>query len=188
MRKLITGVIAVAMLAVPTIANAAVTYDADGVGTVDKGDVMVKYGLNESQFQNIAKTNFGAFKFTGNAGYTLTTETVWKCGTGTNSRTSTATFARPLNVTPVWNTAANKIIQFSLGGADLTEGNGTYVSGGYSGAAYVGQCPAGQAFGGFLPHVFGGSNITLPGDVKVTYNGVTHDLPVTPAPVLEPVA
>lgn len=188
MRKLLILAISLMALAVPAAAMATVTYDDRNVGTVDKGDVMVKYSLNESQFQNIAKTNFGAFKFTGNAGYTLTTETVWKCGTGTNSRTSTAMFARPLTVTPVWNTAANKIIQFSLHGANLTDGNGTYVSGGYSGAAYVGQCPAGQAFGGFLPHVFGGSDTTLPGDVKVTYNGVTHNLPVTPAPVLEPVA
>ena len=188
MRKLIILAISLMALAVPAAAMATVTYDDQNVGTVDKGDVMVKYGMNESQFQNIARTDFGAFKFTGNAGYTLTTETVWKCGTGTNSQTSTVRFARPLNVTPVWNTAANKIIKFSLGGTDPTEGNGTYVGGERTGAAYVGQCPAGKAFGGFLPHVFGGSDITLPGDVKVTYNGVTHDLPVTPAPVLEPVA
>jgi hypothetical protein len=188
MRKLVILAASVMALAVPAAGMAAVTHDDQNVGTVDKGDVMVKYGLNESQFQNIAKNNFGAFKFTGNAGYTLSTETVWKCGTGTNSQTSTVTYARPLTVKPVWNTAANKIIQFSLEGADLSEGNGIYVSGARTGAPYVGYCPAGKAFGGFLPHVFGGSNITLPGNVKVTYNGVTHELPVTPAPVLEPVA
>ncbi len=39
MRKIITGVIAVAMLAVPAVANAATT-DVDGVVTVAKGEVM----------------------------------------------------------------------------------------------------------------------------------------------------
>jgi hypothetical protein len=60
-------------------------------------------------------------------------------------------------------------------GWDLTGFGFQYVSGGYSGAPYVGYCPAGESFGGFLPNVF--TMDVTDGGLKV--NGII-DLPNTP--------
>jgi hypothetical protein len=72
-RKIITGVIAVAMLAVPAVANAAVTYDAtnDGVitGYVGKGDVQPVLDWNENMVQT-TPVNFTTT-------FTTTTHTSW---------------------------------------------------------------------------------------------------------------
>ena len=46
-----------------------------------------------------------------------------------------------------------RLVAFNLNGVDLTKG-GTYVSGERLGVPYVGYCPAGKAFTGFLPNVF----------------------------------
>jgi hypothetical protein len=77
-RKIIIGVIAVAMLAVPTVANAAVSYDAtnDGVitGYIGKGDVQPVLGWNENMVQN-TPVNFTTT-------FTVTTDKSWQCTNG----------------------------------------------------------------------------------------------------------
>ena len=62
MKKLILGVIAVAMLAIPTAAIASVAVD-NGVGFVGKGDVQTALGWNNAAFDKGA----GSLKFTAGA-------------------------------------------------------------------------------------------------------------------------
>ena len=73
MRKIIIGVIAAAMLVVPTVASAAVSYDAtnEGIitGYVGKGDVLPVLGWNE------AKVHTTPVDFT--TTFTTTTDTSW---------------------------------------------------------------------------------------------------------------
>jgi hypothetical protein len=163
-------------MAVAGTASAAVNVDANGVGTVDKGDVMQKFGMNESKFQAAVKTP-DAFKFT--VKYQMDSTDVWSCSDGsTESRTSRVLQSRALNVTNVFNTSANKVTGFTLDGINENVG-GSYLSGTRFGAPYVGYCSAG-GFAGFLPHVF--ENTVLPG-VSVSNNGTPFELPNTPVEV-----
>ena len=171
MRKLILAGMALAMLAVPAAASANVAVDAQGVGTVDKGDVMKPFGWNETKFQN----SVHSVKFT--VKYQMDSTDVWSCSDGsTQSRTSRVMQSRALNVTNVRNESANKVTGFTLNGINENVG-GTYLSGTRLGAPYVGYCPAG-GFTGFLPHVF--ENTVLPDTVQATNGTITVDLPNTP--------
>jgi hypothetical protein len=173
MRKhIILAVAATALaMAVAGTASASVNVNDQGVGFVGKGDVQTALGgINDPTFQT--QWNNKEIKFT--AKRVLSTETVWQCGNSTNSRTSTVTQAQPMNVTPNLNPQGKVADGFNLNGIDTSKG-GTYISGAYSGAPYVGYCASG-AFGGFLPHVF--KDTVLP-DIYV--NGIS--LPNTPVEV-----
>src|SRR5262245_33959391 len=125
-------------------ANVAVT---DGVGFVGKGDVQNALGLaNDAALQNLFKS--GGINFTSTV--TFGNETRWVCGSGTQSRTSLVTQAAPVNATPNLNAQGKLSNGWNLNGP----GAGTFISGKYVGAPYVGYCPAEEAFGGFLPNIF----------------------------------
>jgi Ni/Co efflux regulator RcnB len=170
MRKLIIAGMAVAMLAVPAAASASVSYDDQSVGTVDKQDVQNVFGWNDAKPQdNAAKGNV---KFTSK--YQMDSTDAWDCGNSIQQRTSRVIQSRVLNVSATKN-PHGKVLGWTLNGINENLG-GTYLGGERIGAPYVGYCPPGEAFGGFLPHVF--TNTVIPG---VQVNGA--DLPNTPAEV-----
>jgi hypothetical protein len=163
MKKIILGVIAVAMLAIPTAAIASVAVD-NGVGTVGKGDVQSALGWNNHDFDK----NVASLKFTAGT-QVMGNQTRWQCSGGEQSQTSLVTQNRTLKVTTLYNANGKQIT-----GWDLTGFGYEYVSGKRVGAPYVGYCPAGESFGGFLPNVF--TTDVTDGGLKV--NGI--ELPNTP--------
>jgi hypothetical protein len=175
MRKLI--IIAASLVALAALtagaANAAVSYDDQGFGSVDKGDVMPLFGWNEAAFQTIAK-NPDAITFTNKS--VNVQDYTWNCPGGiTPHYLMTTTTFRPLAVTPVKNAAANKITGWNLNGLSTTDPGTTT-------RAFEGKplaCPGGAPFlGGFRLAGETTSNI-------VQVNGL--DLPETPvAPVIDP--
>jgi hypothetical protein len=162
MRKLMIIAASIAALAIPATAFASV--DANGIGYVGKGDVQAALKWNNGDFDNKVKD----LKFTAGT-QSNSNQTRWQCSGGEQSRTSTVVQSRTVKVTPVLSSNGKQIT-----GWDLTGFGFQYVSGGYSGAPYVGYCPAGESFGGFLPNVF--STDVTDGGLKV--NGI--DLPNTP--------
>jgi hypothetical protein len=161
---------ALAALAVPSVASANVAYDDVGVGTVDKGDVMTKFGRNESKFQNVyAKT----VKFTNKL--VTVKDTSWTCSDGsTQHHYFTTTSIRPVDATQVRNEAANKVISWTLDGLSKTD-FGTTTGVGSDGQRFPSYaCPGGSYFTGL--------NVaqTHSTTVEVSSNGVSFDLPNTP--------
>ena len=154
---------ALAALAVPSVASANVAVD-NGVGYVGKGDVQTALKWNNADFDK----NVANLKFTAGT-QSLSTATRWQCSGGEQSRTSTVVQSRTVKATPVLSSNGKQITGWNLTGFGYE-----YVSGGYSGAPYVGYCPAGESWTGFLPHVF--TTDVTDGGLKV--NGV--DLPNTP--------
>jgi hypothetical protein len=129
-----------------------------------RGEIQSLFGWNDAKLQS----NAPSIKFTSN--YKMDSTDLWTCSDGsTQSRTSTVMQSRALNVTPQTN-PHGKVLGWTLNGIDQSKA-GTYLSGGYTGAPYVGYCGAG-GFTGFLPHVF--TNTVVPG---VYVNGVS--LPAT---------
>jgi hypothetical protein len=163
MRKLIIIAASLAALAIPAAALGAVAVDANGNGYVAKGDVQTALKWNDADFdKNAAKLEFTA------GTRSDSNQTRWQCSGGEQSRTSTVVQSRTVKATAVLSSNGKQIT-----GWDLTGGL-QYLSGGYSGAPYVGYCPAGEWFGGFLPNVF--TTDVTDGGLKV--NGI--DLPNTP--------
>jgi hypothetical protein len=163
MRKFIIVAASIAALAVPTAAMASVAVD-NGVGFVGKGDVQYALKWNNSDFDK----NVDNLKFTAGT-QSMSNQTRWQCGGGEQSRTSTVVQSRTVKATPVLSSNGKQITGWNLTGFGFQ-----YVSGGYSGAPYVGYCPAGESFDGFLPNVF--TTDVTDGGLKV--NGI--DLPNTP--------
>jgi hypothetical protein len=170
--KLAIASIAALALAVPAAANASVSVDDAGAGFVGKGDVQTALGLaNDAAMQDLFKKD--GIKFTMGTERSLSTETKWKCGTGTNSQTSTVRYsAGSANATANTNGAGKLTNGWNLAGST----GGMYLGGERTGAPYVGYCASG-AFGGFLPHVFSETGSTT----GLYVNGVA--LPNTPVEV-----
>ena len=164
MRKLIIIAASIAALAVPATAFASVNVDANGNGYVGKGDVQSALKWNNADFDN----NVAKLKFTAGT-QSMSNQTRWQCSGGEQSRTSTVVQSRTVQTTQVLSSNGKQITGWNLTGFGFQ-----YVSGGYSGAPYVGYCPAGESFGGFLPNVF--TTDVTDGGLKV--NGT--DLPNTP--------
>jgi hypothetical protein len=149
---------AIAALAALGVIGTATTADAtvavtDGVGFVGKGDVQDALGLaNDAALQVLFKSA-GGIKFTAGT-VTLGNETRWVCGAGTQSQTSLVTQAAPVNATPNTNAQGKLSNGWNLNGR-ITDGSvaGKYISGKRVGAPYVGYCPAGEAFGGFVDYL-----------------------------------
>jgi hypothetical protein len=78
MKKIIIGVIAVAMLAVPTAAIASVTIDAYGKGFVGKGDVQTAFGWNDAALQ--AKAGDVSFTYESKSDDTYAVTCEWDTG------------------------------------------------------------------------------------------------------------
>ena len=159
----IVALAAIALFATTAVASAAVNV-TDGVGHVDKGDVQSALGWNNAAFDN----GVGSLKFTAGT-QVMGNQTRWQCSGGEQSQTSLVTQNRTLKATQVLSSNGKQIT-----GWDLTGFGFEYVSGKRVGAPYVGYCPAGEAFGGFLPNVF--TTDVTDGGLKV--NGI--DLPNTP--------
>jgi len=166
MRKLIILAISLMALAVPTVAIANVAVE-NGVGYVGKGDVQSALKWNNHDFDK----GVSGLKFTAGT-QVMGNQTRWQCSGGEQSQTSLVTQKRTLKVTTLYSANGKQIT-----GWDLTGFGYEYVSGQRVGAPYVGYCPAGESFGGFLPNVF--TTDVMDGGLKV--NGV--DLPNTPAVV-----
>jgi len=152
-----------------TSAHAAVNYSGAGIGHVDKGDVQSALKWNNGDFDKGAAD----LKFTAGT-QVMGNQTRWQCSGGEQSQTSLVT--QKLNVTTKTLYSSNGK---QITGWDLTGLRYDYVSGQRVGASYVGYCPAGEWFVGFLPNVF--TTDIHDGGLKV--NNV--DLPNTPvvAPV-----
>jgi hypothetical protein len=183
MRKIILGLVAAAAVAAPlalaSTANAAVTYDDQSVGVVGKGDVQTAVGgINDAVLQDAWKT--GNLRFV--SLYQMDNNTRWSCSDGSVGTWTIRTIqSRVLNATPATN-AQNKVTSgWTLNGIDQTKG-GTFVRGERIGT--MGACPAGSYMTGFVSQNPADQfvNTVLPG-VKVTYNGTSYDLPVTPVAV-----
>jgi hypothetical protein len=188
MRKLIilaVSLVALAAFAAP-FANAAVTYDDQSVGTADKGNVMDLFDLNERQFQTAVKDG----KITFSSLYQMDNNAnAWTCSDGLVHKWTLRTVqSRALDVDNIVNESANKVTGFTLNGIDQSVG-GTFVSGSRPNAASPYVCPTGFQWTGMVSQTMAEQfvNTVLPG-VRVTYNGVTHDLPVAADPIVEPVA
>jgi hypothetical protein len=188
MRKLIilaVSLVALAAFAAP-FANAAVTYDDQSVGTADKGNVMDLFDLNERQFQTAVKDG----KITFSSLYQMDNNAnAWTCSDGLVHKWTLRTVqSRALDVDNIVNESANKVTGFTLNGIDQSVG-GTFVSGSRPNAASPYVCPTGFQWTGMVSQTMAEQfvNTVLPG-VLVTYNGVTHDLPVAADPIVEPVA
>jgi hypothetical protein len=166
MRKfIITAIGALAITgAVAGAASANVNVGDNGVGHVDKGDVQTALKWNNSDFDK----NVKSLTFTAGT-QTMGNQTRWQCSGGEQSRTSTVVQSRTVRATQVLSSNGKQIT-----GWDLTGFGYQYVSGGYTGAPYVGYCPDGESFQGFLPNVF--TTDVSDGGLKV--NGVA--LPNTP--------
>ncbi len=92
MRKLIILAASVIALAVPTAALASVAVDANGVGSVGKGDVQSALGLNDAGVQDLFKKD--GIKFTFGGTTTFVSDYEMYClagGTGHRIITNTST-------------------------------------------------------------------------------------------------
>jgi hypothetical protein len=155
----------VAALAIPAVsmANVAVT---NGVGTVDKGDVMSLYNMNESTFQS----NVSGISFTHNVGSSV--RYFWTCSDGsTQAMTLTEPATQTVNYSQIINQSAHKTTGWNMAGYGATT-NGTPT---LTGAPFF-SCPDGTTRTSGLQ-----SDLPVYNDVlQVTYNGITKDLPNTP--------
>ena len=161
------GIVALAGAAffgLATAASASVTVDSAGAGHVDKGDVQTALKWNNGDFDK----NVGSLKFTAGT-QTMGNQTRWQCSGGEQSQTSLVTQRRVVNAKQTLSSNGKQIT-----GWDLTGYGYEYVSGARVGAPYVGYCPDGESFQGFLPNVF--TTDVSDGGLKV--NGVA--LPNTP--------
>ena len=177
MRKIVLGLVATAAIAAPLAlaaapppANVAVN---DGVGHVDKGDVQTALHWNNADFdKNVAcaqVTHRGGTQVDGQPGPRR-----WLCaavGEPEPDQPVTSRSASP-RPTPTLSSNGKQITGWDLNGFGYE-----YVSGQRVGAPYVGYCPAGESFDGFLPNVF--TTDVTDGGLRV--NG--HDLPNTPVVV-----
>src|SRR5262245_15667094 len=169
----IAALAALGVIGTATAANANVAV-TDGVGFVGKGDVQNALSLpNDAALQDLFKSP-GGITFTAGT-VTFGNETRWVCGSGTQSQTSLVTQAAPVNATPNTNAQGKLSNGWNLTGR-VTDGSvaGKYLSGKRVGAPYVGYCPAGEAFTGFLPNNFTVTSETGPLQVNRV------DLPNTP--------
>jgi hypothetical protein len=176
-RKIITGVIAVAMLAVPTVANAAVAVDETGTGLVGKGDVQDALGgLTDAQMQTMHEDD--KVKFT--TGYDFTIDYLMQCSTftgvkkGTSHQIVTTAITQDAKVTANTNRAGKLTNGWNLNGFDgpTTPGATTFTPA---------TCPTGQYVSGSI------SQETIYGPRSgLKINGV--DLPNTPIVDPAPVA
>jgi hypothetical protein len=186
MRKFIILAISLLALAVPAAGMAAVAYDDQSVGTADKGNVMDLFDLNERQFQTAVEDG----KITFSSLYQMDNNAnAWTCSDGLVHKWTLRTIqSRALDVDNIVNESAHKVTGFTLNGIDESVG-GTFVSGSRPNAASPYVCPTGFRWTGMVPQTMDEQfvNTVLPG-VLVTYNGVTHDLPVAADPIVEPVA
>jgi hypothetical protein len=175
MKKFLIAGMAIAMLAVPAVASANVAYDAQGVGTVDKGDVMQKFNWNENKFQT-QYVDTVAFSAKSVVKDTYT----WDCPGGVVPApyVMTTTKTGPVNAVKVRNESANKVTSWKLDGFSAPLTTPTYASEGQPLA-----CPGGAPFLGGFRVADSSTTIT---DLKVSSNGTTFDLPNTP--VVTPVA
>jgi hypothetical protein len=173
MKKYIVAIAALVALAIPTAAMAA-TYDANGVGTVAKGDVMTALGLNESAFQGIVKANMRAFTF--KDVFTATTDTTWGCSDGSVQHHYRNTIiTKPIDALPIFNGSANKVTGWTLtgkGASVITESNtdGTRFP--------TFTCPAGTSADFSIYNVAQSHSQA----VSFVYNGISYGLPNTPVP------
>jgi len=171
MKKMMTRTAAVlggaaALVAIAGTANAAVSVTESGTGHVDKGDVQSALHWNNAAFDKGVDT----LKFTAGT-QVMGNQTRWQCSGGEQSQTSLVTQARTVRATPVLNANGKQVT-----GWDMTGYGYSYVSGQRVGAPYVGFCPAGESFQGFLPNMFT-TDIT-DGGLKV--NGVSlPNIPVS---------
>src|SRR6476620_2699867 len=163
MRKIIIITAALAALAIPAASMAAVAVSPDGIGSVGKGDVQSALGWNNADFDK----NVAALKFTAGT-QVMGNQTRWQCSGGEQSQTSLVTQKRVVRATPTLSSNGKQITGWDLNGFGYE-----YVSGQRVGAPYVGYCPAGESFDGFLPNVF--TTDVTDGGLRV--NG--HDLPNT---------
>jgi hypothetical protein len=177
MRKLIILAISLMALAVPAaaFANVAVT---DGVGYIGKGDVQNALNLqNDQSLQSLYKA--GGITFGGGT-VTFGNETRWTCSGGVQSQTSLVTDAVNVNVTPVLNNGG-KVTGWNATGRTA----GSFISGKRVGAPYVGYCPAGESFLGFVDSKNPDTaydQFTTNYSGGLTVNG--FDLPNTPVPAV----
>ncbi len=178
MKKFILVGLAAAAVIAPVAMTAssasAATYDAAGVGTVAKGDVMTPLGLNESAFQGIVKANPAAFTF--KDVFTATTDTTWGCSDGSIQHHYRNTIlTSPINATNIVNGSANKVTGWTLTGKGtsvITENN----TGGTRFPTFA--CPAGTS-ADFSQYNVAQSHSQA---VSFVYDGTSYDLPNTPVP------
>jgi hypothetical protein len=111
MKKIIVGIIAIAMLAIPTAAIASVAVD-NGVGTVGKGDVQSALGWSNHDFDK----NAAGIKFT------VTSESVWHLVKRVNGvdyvSDITMKSVQPITAAPVLNSNGKQITGWSLNGVN----------------------------------------------------------------------
>jgi hypothetical protein len=176
-RKIITGVIAVAMLAVPTVANAAVAVSPDGTGFVGKGDVQNALGLaNDAEMQAKFKSDPDAIKFT--AKQAAKFDWSWQCADGNTYHWiyNVAPTVQPVDATANTN-AAGKLTN----GWNLTGLTGTASPAGESTieGRQMFTCPDGS---------FSTVNFPMKSGTTTTLQVNGHDLPNTPIVDPAPVA
>jgi hypothetical protein len=183
MKKIILGVVAVAMLAIPTAAIASVAVD-NGVGTVGKGDVQSALGWNNAAFDK----GVGTLKFTAGAEKVIA-DYKMSCFNGTtgaiDAEVSHQIISQPgtttVTATPVFNAGNGKQII----GFDLTGQTSGFTATGGATLRMV-PCPEGSFSYMNLGQgdLFGKTQIT--GGLKVSgmVDGQmkTVDLPNTPVP------
>ena len=178
MKKFILVGLAAAAVIAPVAMTAssanAATYDAAGVGTVAKGDVMTPLGLNESAFQGIVKANPAAFTF--KDVFTATTDTTWGCSDGSIQHHYRNTIlTSPINATTIFNGSANKVTGWNLTG----KGTSVITENNTGGTRFpTDRLPRGHV-GGLLPVQRGAEPLA---GVSFVYNGISYDLPNTPVP------
>jgi hypothetical protein len=117
MKKIIIGVIAVAMLVVPTAAIAGVTIDAAGKGFVGKGDVQTALGYNNSALQKAVDAK--SLVFTAKQ---PTTQSLSQDATQSSSQVGTQTGVQ--SGTQTGTQSATQIVSQDLT-CTFTNGNGT---------------------------------------------------------------
>jgi hypothetical protein len=167
----------IAVLAGASSANAAVSYDNNVVGSVDKQDVQDLFGWNDAALQNAAKN--GGVTFT--TGYNRVADNTLRCvtyvpgkgivTTGSFHKIITTPVTQEVEATALTN-PKGKVLRWNLDGfvGAATEGAAT--------TELVGSCPSGSFDGGTLAQDFSDS----PRILKV--NGIA--LPKTP--VAAPIA
>jgi hypothetical protein len=164
-----------ALLAASLNASAAVTYDANGVGTVGKGDIQDLFGWNNAALQtNAPSLRFQLLTMSG---------ATWQC-LGYNPQGHAVLTTHALEGTAVESAVAfevrrngqGNVTGFTLNGADVAAV--TYTE--------VGKCPSPALRAGWVQQpalvedslVYSGGGAPL---LQVSSDGVIwHDLPVTP--------
>ena len=165
-----------ALLATSLTATAAVTYDANGVGFVGKGDVQLLFGWNNATLQASASSlHFQLLTVSG---------ATWQC-LGYNPQNKPVLTTHGLESSSVASAVAVEVRRngqgivtgFVLNGADVAAV--TYTE--------VGTCPSPSLRAGWVqqPALVEGSLVYSGGGapmLQVSSDGeIWHDLPVTPA-------